>query len=180
MEFSKNNRDTIHFTADASNTELLHRTIHSANQLSIYGAVAYWCEEFGLKLDETPKKLTNTENDQILKEVRLQEVISLVQTQRDDDPASGHRLRECVQNFETLDNEIQYTRMCENEPIFHKVFVGMCYTTVAGVDDGFGERTQACREYSHLCADSNSRIHAAMPERTVIGPVLQVPWHLWN
>ena len=29
--------DTIHFTADASNTELLYRTIHSANQLSNYG-----------------------------------------------------------------------------------------------------------------------------------------------
>ena len=36
----KNNKETIHFTADASNTELLYRTIHSANQLSIYGAVA--------------------------------------------------------------------------------------------------------------------------------------------
>ena len=33
----KNNSDTIHFTADASNTELLYRTIHSANQLSNYG-----------------------------------------------------------------------------------------------------------------------------------------------
>ena len=32
----KNNRDTIHFNADASNTELLFRIIHSGNQLSIY------------------------------------------------------------------------------------------------------------------------------------------------
>ena len=40
----RNNRDTAHFTADASNTELLYRTIHSANQLSNYGAVACWCE----------------------------------------------------------------------------------------------------------------------------------------
>ena len=43
----KNNRDTTHFNADASNTELLFRTIHSANQLSIYEAVSSWCEEFG-------------------------------------------------------------------------------------------------------------------------------------
>ena len=35
----KNGRDTIHFNADASNTELLFRIIHSVNQLSIYGAV---------------------------------------------------------------------------------------------------------------------------------------------
>ena len=31
----KSNRDTIHFNADAANTELLFRTIHSANQLSV-------------------------------------------------------------------------------------------------------------------------------------------------
>ena len=52
----KNNSDTIHFTADASNTELLFRTIHSANQLSIYGAVASWCEEFCLWPDECSEK----------------------------------------------------------------------------------------------------------------------------
>ena len=43
----KQNRDTIHFNADSSNTELLFRTVHLANQLSIYGAVSSWCEEFG-------------------------------------------------------------------------------------------------------------------------------------
>ena len=36
----KNNRDTIHFNANDSNTELLVRTTHSANQLSICGAVS--------------------------------------------------------------------------------------------------------------------------------------------
>ena len=44
----KKNRDTIHFNADASNTDLWFRIIHSANQLSIYGAVSNWCEQFGL------------------------------------------------------------------------------------------------------------------------------------
>ena len=44
---------TIHFTL---NTELLFRTIHSANQLSIYRAVACWCEEFGLKMSKYWKK----------------------------------------------------------------------------------------------------------------------------
>ena len=36
----KHDRDTIHFHADASNTELLFRIIHSVNPLSIYGAVS--------------------------------------------------------------------------------------------------------------------------------------------
>ena len=36
----KKDRDTMHFNADASNAELFFRTIHSANQLSIYAAVS--------------------------------------------------------------------------------------------------------------------------------------------
>ena len=42
----KGSRETTRFNADSSNTELLFRTIHSANQLSIYGAVSSWCIEF--------------------------------------------------------------------------------------------------------------------------------------
>ena len=36
----KQGRDTIHFPADLENIELIMRTIHSANQLSIYGTVS--------------------------------------------------------------------------------------------------------------------------------------------
>ena len=45
-------RDIIHFSADVANTELLFCTIHLANQLSIYGAVPSWCEEFGQRPNE--------------------------------------------------------------------------------------------------------------------------------
>ena len=48
----KNGRDTKRFNADASNTELLFRIIHSVNQLSICGAVTNWCEQFGLTDEE--------------------------------------------------------------------------------------------------------------------------------
>ena len=34
------------------NTELLFQTIHSVNQLSIYGAVAKRCHQFGLTQEE--------------------------------------------------------------------------------------------------------------------------------
>ena len=52
----KNNEETIHFSADASNTALSDRTIHIANQVSTYGAVARWCDDFGMKSDETLPK----------------------------------------------------------------------------------------------------------------------------
>ena len=39
----KKNKNTIHFTAETSNIELLFRMVHSASQLSIFGAVSSWC-----------------------------------------------------------------------------------------------------------------------------------------
>ena len=38
----KQGRNTIHFTADSGNIELIRRTIRSASQLSIYGGVSSW------------------------------------------------------------------------------------------------------------------------------------------
>ena len=43
---------TIHFNGNSMNTELLFQTVHSVNQLSVYGAVVNWCYQFGLTEDE--------------------------------------------------------------------------------------------------------------------------------
>ena len=43
---NKNGRDTVHFTADASNTELF--VPNHSHQLSIDGAFTNWCEQVGL------------------------------------------------------------------------------------------------------------------------------------
>ena len=40
-------------------------------------------------------------------------------------------------------------------------------TTVLDVDDGFRDRTPACREYTLLRADSDSRLFAADRQRTI-------------
>ena len=75
----KNGRDTIHFSADASNTELLFRIIHSVNQLSIYGAVSTWCEQFGLKEEEkVQEKHKESVTKGVLISVKSQEVKLLV------------------------------------------------------------------------------------------------------
>ena len=173
----KGGRCTIHFNADSSNTELLFRTIHSANQLSIYGAVSSWCGEFGQRPNEkdpTAEKFAAKENEQLLKNVKPQEVNSLVQTPRNDNRASGNRLRESLQRFETLEKDTQFTIVCEDATFARRVCTGMSYTTIPDRDDGFGDRTPACREYTPPCENSSSRIYATIPRQTVIGPVLQV------
>ena len=39
VQKQKNGKTSIHFNGDSTNTELLFQTIHSVNQLSVYGAV---------------------------------------------------------------------------------------------------------------------------------------------
>ena len=108
------------------------------------------------------------ENEQLLKNVKPQEENSLVQTPRSDDPAYGNRLRDCLQIFETLEKSIRFTRVFEDASLWKRVSTGMCYKTIADVDDGFGDRTTACREYRHPRADTDSRIYVAISGRTIL------------
>ena len=90
--------------------------------------------------------------------MKPQEVNSLVQTPRDDQQASGNRLRDALQKFGKLEAEIQFAR---GAAIFwERVSVGMQYKTIPDVDDGFGGRTPACREYTH---PGQNQIPGSMP-----------------
>ena len=60
---------------------------------------------FGEKPDETSERPAKTENEQTSKEVKQQEVNSLVEAPRNEEPATGNTLRECEQNFETLEKK---------------------------------------------------------------------------
>ena len=102
----KKNRDTVHINADASNAELLFRTIHSA--LSIYGAVSSWCGE---SAQRTPSPQEESTREKFV----AKEVNSLVQTPRSDNWASGNRLRECLQRCETLEKDFQCTELFQDE-----------------------------------------------------------------
>ena len=71
-------KDSIHINVDAWTTELLFRIIHSSKsaQLSIYGAVSSWCEEFCPRPNErepTSARFVAKENEQLLKNVKTQE-----------------------------------------------------------------------------------------------------------
>ena len=50
----------------------------------------------------------------------------------------------------------------------------MKYKTIPDVDDGLGDFAPACREHILLRLDLNSKVFAAIPGGTVIGPVLEL------
>ena len=83
---NKNNRDTIHFNADASNIELFFQTTQSVNQLSIYGAVSIWCKQLGVKKEATdlerPLARKEPVTKGVLSSVNPQEVKLLVSSPR--------------------------------------------------------------------------------------------------
>ena len=78
----------------------------------------------------------------------------------------------CLQNFQHWRKKSNLHKFRRCVFLTKSLFL-MCYYTVADVD-GFGDRTPACREFSHTRAGSDSRIYVAIAERTTIGPFLQV------
>ena len=110
--------------------------------------------------------------------VSLQEVNSMVQTPRSNDGASGNRLREQLQIFETLR---------ERNPIYEslwrcsiRVSIGMSFKTIPDVDDGCGHRTSACRDYTLPREDPNSRIYARSQDKLQLDQLDSViPHRFW-
>ena len=73
-----------------------------------------------------------------------------------------------------LEKEVQFTRVCEAAAFVRRVSLAMISKTIPDVNDGFGDRTADCREYTRSREDPNSRIYAMIPGQTTIGPDLQV------
>ena len=112
----------------------LFRTIQSAKQLSIYGAVSSWCDELAeqmlgqtsLRVDKSISKV----NDQLSKHLDPQEFGSLVQNQTRTEEAAGNCWRDHIQRFKMLDPDKQVRAINESAGFIRPVFVGMYYRTV--------------------------------------------------
>ena len=88
--------------------------------------------------------------------------------------ASGNSLQENILSFEALSDKIQFSKLCEDAWLEHRVSAGMKYKIRPDEDDGYGQLVPLCREYTHSRANPQSRVFAGIPGRTVIGPVVEV------
>ena len=166
----KGGRCPIHFNAESSSAELLFRTIHSANQLSFYGAAASWCEDLAQLIPGQTHVFMETSvakaNGQLTQKLEPQEGDSLVHTPRRNDEAAGNRLRMYLQNFEEFSYEGQFTKASGS--------VGFMRRVAVDVYDGFEGKTGACREYTKPREDPGSEIIAWISGQTRIRSHLQV------
>ena len=88
--------------------------------------------------------------------------------------ASGNSLRWNIQDFESLSETIRFTKVCEGASFQHNVSAGMNYKTRPDEDDGYGKISPLCREFTNSRVNPRSRVFAAFPGGTIIGPDIEV------
>ena len=89
--------------------------------------------------------------------------------------ASGNNLQENIVSFEALSDIIlHFSKLCEDARLKHRVSAGICVKTRPDEDDGCGQLVPLCLEYTLSRAHPQSRVFAAIPGGTLIGPVLEV------
>ena len=122
------------------------------------------CVEFG----QWPNEKEPT-SEQLLKNVKPEEVNSLVQTPRSDDPAAGNRLRESLQRR----NKFNFPKVCEDASFFERVSI-VTLQNRCRCRWLFWRSISSMQRVCTPRAALDSRIYAATPGRTIIGPVIQV------
>ena len=169
----KSGRNTIHFTADSGNIELMLRTIHSANQLSIDGAVSNWCVDLAEKMhDQTSTGVDRSiseGNDEISKQLDPQKVGSLVRNQLKTEGVAENCWRDHLQRFEMMNPDEQLRTLCEEGGLLR-----MYYRTDDDVNDGFENLIASCWECTLLRIHLNSEVKLWRHKYIEIGPVRDV------
>ena len=99
----ENNRNTVDFNGEYDNIDLLYRTVHSANQLCIYGAVTKWCgkqsrADSGEAIESRPESARRTPREIQIKQEELKSSDDFPRLP----PDSGNRVLQNLENVEPM------------------------------------------------------------------------------
>ena len=104
-------KTSIHYNADPLTVELLFRIIISVNQLSLYGAVADWCEELSQQISDhfssSTGNLVAKVNDDSESKVSPIGVSILTKQLLINVPAQGNLVQQHKERFENLPEDIE-------------------------------------------------------------------------
>ena len=142
---------SIHFTANYSTIETIFRIIISANQLSLYGAVANICEEFEAHQDRSGEPDVLMGQSIVLSEIKTEVPL------QNEDP-SHHKIlwQQYEERIKSLSQESKVSKFCMEAGFVHVVEVGQYFMTKDTGD--FGQfRSVACREYTLPRDDESSQ-----------------------
>ena len=163
---------SIHYCADLETIETFFRIIVSANQLSLYGAVAEMCEEYESHHDRSGQP------DMVMgQSIVLSEIKTEVSLDSDDPAYQNFVLQQYEERIERLSPENKVSKFCMDAGFLSVVEIGQYFMT-----KDTGDLTQihavACREYILPREDGSSQPRGWIHGNTKIGPVLEVTTRL--
>ena len=158
---------SIHFSADQDTIDTIYRIILSANQLSIYGAVAAICDEYESHQDGTVQPVILVGQSIVLGEVKAEVLV------HDEEPRNDQTIwQQSIQQIESLSPENRLSKFCKEAGFMSVVEVGQYFVTRNASE--FLLRSVACREYTLPRDDPASEAKGWIQGNTRIGPILEV------
>ena len=162
---------SIHFCADWETVETVFRTIISANQLSIYGAVSDLCEECKTCHVRTGRLVVAGQSTPLFVPSVMKTHIPLT-----DHPAQPEEdlLQRYRERIEKLSQQDRLSKFCTDAGFLTTVEVGHYFMTKDTGDFSQFTDSVACREYILPRDEKLSDPKGWIRENTKIGPVLEV------
>ena len=161
---------SIHYAADLEPIETIFRIIVSANQLSLYGAVAEMCEEYETIHGRTEQPVvTGQSSSSFVPSVIKTEVL----LDCDDLAHKDLLLQQYGERIEELSQQDKLSKFCMDAGFQTVVEIGQYFRTKDTAE--FSQfRAVACREYTLPREESTSQPKGWIQGNTKIGPVLEV------
>ena len=158
---------SIHFTADYQTIETIFRIIVSANQLSLYGAVANMCEEYE-SIDDRSGRLDMVMGQSIV----LNAIKTEVSLDCDDPTNQDLLLQQYGERIEKLSQQDKLRKFCMDAGFLNVVEIGQYFMT-KDTGDLTQFNTVACREYTLPREEATSQPKGWIQGNTKIEPVLE-------
>ena len=158
---------SIHFAATQETIETLFRIIVSANQLSLYGAVANMCEEYESFHDRSGRL------DMVMGQSIVLSAIKTVSLDCDDPTNQDLLLQQYGERIEKLSQQDKLSKFCMDAGFLNVVEIGQYFRT-KDTADLLQFYAVACREYTLPKEEEASQPEGWIQKNTNIGPVLAV------
>ena len=131
---------SIHFAATQETIETVFRIIVSANQLSLYGAVANICEEY-----ESHHDISGRPDKAMGQSIVLSEIKTEVPLENNDPAYQNFLLQQYKERIERLSQPDKVSKFCVDAGFLSVVEIGQYFMTK---DTGEQFYAVACREYT--------------------------------
>ena len=156
-----------HFVANQETIETIFRIIDSANQLSLYGAVAEICEKYESFHERTGRPVVMGQS------IVLSAIKTEVSLERDDPAYQNFLFQQYEERIEKLSQQDELSKFCMDAGFLSVVENGQHFMT-KDTGDLTQFNTVACREYTLPREEPTSQSKGWIQVNTKIGPVLEV------